>query len=48
MNLQKLSQMLLQQVDWLINECEDRKLTNEQWFIEFEDNINQLSVKDHN
>jgi hypothetical protein len=23
-------------------------LTNEQWFIEFEDNINQLSIKDHN
>lgn len=48
MNLQKLSQMLLQQVTWLIEECEKKKLTNEQWFIEMEDELNKLSIKDHN
>lgn len=48
MDLQKLSQMLLQQVEWLIKECEEKELTNEQWFIEMEDDLNRLSNKDHN
>lgn len=47
MNLQKLAQMLLQQVDWLIKECEEKELTNSQWFLDFEDSLNLLSVKDH-
>ena len=48
MDLEKLSKMLLEQVEWLIKECEANNLTNSQWYIEFEDNLNLLSVKDHN
>ena len=48
MDLEKLSKMLLEQVEWLIKECEENDLTNSQWYIEFEDNLNLLSIKDHN
>lgn len=48
MDLEKLSKMLLEQVEWLIKECEENRLTDSQWYIEFEDNLNLLSVKDHN
>ena len=33
---------------YLIEKCEKEKLTNKQWFIDIEDTINALSVKDHN
>lgn len=48
MDLKKLSKMLLEQVEWLIKECEENGLTDSQWYIEFEDNLNLLSIKDHN
>lgn len=33
---------------YLIEKCEKEKLTNKQWFIDIEDTINALSVRDHN
>ena len=33
---------------YLIEKCEKEKLTNKQWFIDVENTINALSVKDHN
>ena len=48
MNLKKLSQMLLEQVEWLVKEVEDKNMCNEQWWIDFEDNLNIISTKDHN
>lgn len=47
MNLQKLSAMLLNQVEWLVKEAETQELTNEQWYIEWENSLNLISVKDH-
>lgn len=32
---------------YLIEKCEKEGLTNEQWFLEIEDQLNQLSVKNH-
>lgn len=33
---------------YLIEKCEKEKLTDKQWFINAENTINALSVKDHN
>lgn len=36
---------------WLENfiyEVEQLEMTNEQFFIDFEDRLNELSIKDHN
>lgn len=48
MNLEKLSKMLLEQLEWLVKECEEKQVTNTQWYMDFEDNLNLLSIKDHN
>lgn len=41
-------EQILEQVNKLINSVELLELTNEQWFINFENDLNLLSVKDHN
>lgn len=40
--------MLLQVLEIYIKEIESLKMTDEQFFIDFEDSINELSIKDHN
>lgn len=39
--------MYLQSLKLLIKEAEELELTNEQFWINFEDSINELSIKDH-
>lgn len=39
---------LISQIKNIIKEIEITGLTNEQWFIDFEDKLNELSIKDHN
>lgn len=46
--MKKLSQLLLDQIEWFIKRCEEQHLTNEQFYLDFEDNLNLLSIKDHN
>ena len=41
------TQMYLQSLKLLIKEAEELELTNEQFWINFEDSINELSIKDH-
>lgn len=36
---------LLDKVETFISLVEDNNLTNEQWFINFEDKLNELSIK---
>ena len=40
--------MYLQSLKLLIKEAEMLGLTNEQFWIDFEDELNELSIKDHN
>lgn len=40
-------QNTLNKVKRLIEECEEEGLTNEQYFIAFEDELNKWSVRDH-
>lgn len=35
-------------IETLIKNVESANLTNTQWFIDFEDKLNELSHKDHN
>lgn len=39
---------LIKEIKDFIKAAEYFKLTDEQWFIEFENQINKLSIKDHN
>lgn len=32
----------------LIKQCEDANMTDEQFYIDFENKLNELSIKDHN
>lgn len=41
-------QMALMFVRNVIEEVEKLGMTNEQFFIDFEDELNELSIKDHN
>ena len=41
-------QNALNRVKRLIKECEDEGLTDMQYYLDFEDELNKLSVKDHN
>lgn len=34
-------------LEMFIKECEENKATNEQWYLDFEDKLNKLSVKNH-
>lgn len=47
MDLQKRADYLLSECTDFINDVEKNELTNEQWFINFEDALNDLSNKDH-
>lgn len=40
-------QTLLKMVEFYIRQVEEAKLTDEQFFINWEDSINELSIKDH-
>lgn len=39
---------ILTKLRMLIQEAELMKLTDSQWWIQFEDELNELSIKDHN
>lgn len=39
--------LLLKSVEEYIKQVEDAKLTDSQFFLDFEDSLNELSVKDH-
>lgn len=38
---------ILKQAKWWVKTAEFANLTNEQWFINWEDELNKLSCKDH-
>lgn len=38
----------MQRISKIVNIAENCKYTNEQFYLDFEDHMNQLSVKDHN
>lgn len=38
----------MQKISKIVNIAENCKYTNEQFYLDFEDQMNQLSVKDHN
>lgn len=44
----ELAKLYIEQLELFIKVIERYELTNEQWFIEFEDSLNKLSTKDHN
>lgn len=44
----ELAKLYIEQLKLFLGIIERNKLTNEQWFIDFEDNLNKLSIKDHN
>lgn len=43
-----LGQVILKVTKDYIKEIEKYKMTNEQFFIDWEDKLNELSIKDHN
>lgn len=40
-------EIVLSDVKHFIKRAEEEKQTNEQWFLDFEDKLNKLSIKDH-
>lgn len=42
------SMEILNNTKEFIEQVEEQGLTNEQWFVDWEDEMNKLSVKDHN
>lgn len=44
----ELTKLYLEQLKLFIEIIEKNRLTNEQWFLDFEDKLNKLSIKDHN
>ena len=38
----------MQRISKIVNIAENCKYTNEQFYLDFEDQMNQLSIKDHN
>ena len=46
--LQSSANFLLILIREYINIVEELELTNEQWFIDWEDKMNRLTVEDHN
>ena len=46
--IKKKSEIILTDIKDLIEICEKENLTNEQWYINWEMELNKLSVKDHN
>lgn len=41
-------QTILKMTELFIKSVEEANMTNDDWFINWEDNLNLLSVKDHN
>ena len=39
---------ILTKIRMLVQEVELMNLTNEQWYLDFEDELNELSIKNHN
>lgn len=46
--LETYSKVLITSIERFIKEIEDSELSNEQFFINWEDKLNKLSTKDHN
>ena len=46
--MKETAKSLICQLTLFIYKAEERGYTNEQWFLDFEDNLNMLSTKDHN
>ena len=44
---QELANDLLKVIKDYISDIEKEGFTNESWFLDFEDELNELSVKDH-
>ena len=42
-----LCSLAVRLIEICVNVVERRQMCNEQWYIEIEDKLNQLSVKDH-
>lgn len=42
-----LCSLAVKLVEICVDVAERRRMCNEQWYIEIEDKLNQLSVKDH-
>ncbi len=45
--LKQRASFILQELKLFIEKIEYCHLTNEQWYLDFEDRLNELSVKDH-
>ncbi len=45
--MQKQIADILKSVEDIVAICEEQHLTDEQWYLEFENKLNALSVKDH-
>lgn len=46
--LYNYGQVLLTTIEMFIKEVEEAQMTNEQFFLDWEDKLNELSTKDHN
>ena len=44
---QELANGLIEVIKDYISDIEREGLTNESWFLDFEDELNELSIKDH-
>jgi len=38
-------QVIMNNAEFVLQQCEERGATNEQWFLDFLDQLNKLSVK---
>lgn len=45
--MKETANTLIKQLESFIKDVENKGYTNEQWFINFEDTLNKLSIKDH-
>ena len=46
--VEKTSEWIQKLLTEFVELCENENLTNEQFYINFEDKLNELSTKDHN
>ena len=45
--LQRMSETICYLTESFIEDAEDANVTNEQWFLEWEDKMNAFTIKDH-
>lgn len=45
--LKNICMNIITEIKMLVQEAELMNLTNSQWWIQFEDELNELSIKDH-